>query len=50
METIVRCLGHMRFEATARGYRVIRAQTAEKHGEDSGMSPPEFLLVSFAKE
>ena len=38
--------GGVRFEAQARGHRVICDQPPENGGSDSGMTPPEFLLVS----
>jgi putative redox protein len=46
METVVRYLGNTRFEATARGHRVICDQPVDNQGSDAGMTPPEFLLVS----
>ena len=46
MEIRVQHLGNVRFEATARGHRVICDQPAENGGTDSGMTPPEFLLAS----
>lgn len=46
MEVIVHHRGGVRFEAAARGHRVVCDQPAENHGTDSGMTPPEFLLVS----
>jgi putative redox protein len=46
MEAIIKHLGNMRFEATARGHSVLCDQPAGNSGEDTGMSPPEFLLVS----
>lgn len=46
MEAIVRHLNGVKFEAVARGHRVICDQPAENHGEDAGMTPPEFLLAS----
>ncbi|MBL8240306.1 MAG: OsmC family protein [Bryobacterales bacterium] len=36
----------MRYEAEARGHKVICDQPIDGGGEDSGMTPPEFLLVS----
>jgi uncharacterized OsmC-like protein len=39
-------LGEVTFEAVARGHRVSCDQPAINGGSDSGMTPPEFLLVS----
>ncbi|HLY18602.1 MAG TPA: OsmC family protein [Bryobacteraceae bacterium] len=36
----------MKFEAVARGHRVICDQPEENRGTDAGMTPPEFLLAS----
>ena len=44
METTVRFLDGVRFEAESRGLRVICDQPAENGGQNSGMTPPEFLL------
>ena len=46
MEVTVHHLGKVQFEATARGHRVVCDQPAAMGGADSGMTPPEFLLVS----
>jgi putative redox protein len=46
MEVEVRHLGAVKFEAVTRGHRVICDQPASNGGSDSGMTPPEFLLVS----
>jgi uncharacterized OsmC-like protein len=46
METIVRFLDGVRFEAEARGHTVLCDQPIENGGQDSGMTPPEFLLAS----
>jgi len=46
MEAIIRYQGHSKFEATARGHRVVCDQPLENEGSDKGMTPPEFLLVS----
>ncbi len=46
MEIKVKHLGQAAFEATARGHRVSCDQPHANGGSDSGMSPPEFLLVS----
>jgi putative redox protein len=39
-------LGDVKFEAVTRGHRVISDQPPDNGGTDSGMTPPEFLLVS----
>lgn len=39
-------LGNVKFEAIARGHRVICDQPPANGGADEGMTPPEFLLVS----
>lgn len=46
MEAIIRYQGESKFEATARGHRVVCDQPLENQGSDKGMTPPEFLLVS----
>lgn len=46
MDIKVRYLDGVRFEAQARGHRVICDQPTANKGEDTGMTPPEFLLVS----
>jgi uncharacterized OsmC-like protein len=46
METIIRYLDGVKFEAESRGHRVLCDQPLDIHGTDAGMSPPEFLLVS----
>jgi uncharacterized OsmC-like protein len=46
MEVTIQHLGDVKFEALARGHRVICDQPAENGGSDSGMTPPEYLLVS----
>ena len=46
MEAEILYLGEVKFEAIARGHRVICDQPATLGGSDSGMTPPEFLLVS----
>ena len=46
MEVTIHHLGDVKFEANARGHRVICDQPAENGGSDSGMTPPEYLLVS----
>jgi uncharacterized OsmC-like protein len=44
MEVNIRYQGNVRFEAVARGHRVVSDQPASKGGEDAGMTPPELLL------
>ena len=46
MEAIIRYQGQSKFEATARGHRVVCDQPIENQGSDKGMTPPEFMLVS----
>ena len=46
MEAFVRYGGGVRFEAEARGHRIVSAQPLESGGEDAGMTPPELLLAS----
>jgi len=46
MEVIVQHRGDVKFEAGARGHRVICDQPSDNGGSDTGMTPPEFLLVS----
>ena len=46
MDVEILYLGEVKFEAIARGHRVICDQPATNGGSDSGMTPPEFLLVS----
>jgi putative redox protein len=46
MEVKIQHLGNVTFAATARGHRVICDQPAGNGGSDTGMTPPEFLLVS----
>jgi putative redox protein len=48
MQANVRYLDGVRFEAEARGHRVICDQPVENKGADTGMSPPEFLLISLS--
>ena len=42
----VQHLGNAKFSAATRGHVVICDQPPSNGGEDSGMTPPEFLLVS----
>ncbi|MBZ5726699.1 MAG: OsmC family protein [Acidobacteriia bacterium] len=46
MEVTIQHLGNVKFEASARGHRVICDQPPDNGGSDSGMTPPEYLLVS----
>ncbi len=46
MEVTVHHLGNVKFEAVARGHRVMCDQPPANGGADTGMTPPEFLLVS----
>lgn len=46
MEAVIRYLGNVKFEATARGHRVLCDQPVDNSGTDKGLTPPEFLLVS----
>ncbi len=46
MEIRVQHLGNAKFEASARGHRIICDQPPTNGGADEGMTPPEFLLVS----
>jgi uncharacterized OsmC-like protein len=46
MEVSVQYLNGVKFEASARGHRVLCDQPVDDGGLDSGMTPPEFLLVS----
>ncbi len=46
MEVRVEYLDNVKFAATTRGHRVVCDQPPANGGSDSGMTPPEFLLVS----
>ncbi len=46
MEIRVRHLNGVKFEAETRGHRIVCDQPANNGGEDTGMTPPEFLLAS----
>jgi putative redox protein len=46
MELTIRHLGGVKFDASTRGHRVVCDQPSSNGGSDSGMTPPEFLLVS----
>jgi uncharacterized OsmC-like protein len=46
MTVSIRYLNGVKFEAEARGHRVLCDQPADNGGADEGMTPPEFLLAS----
>jgi len=46
MDVTVRYLEGVRFEAEARGHRLISDQPPEAKGGDQGMTPPELMLAS----
>lgn len=46
MEAIIRYTDGVKFEAEARGHKVLCDQPRDNGGEDAGMAPPEFLLAS----
>ncbi len=46
MEALIQYKDGAKFEAGCRGHRVLCDQPVSNSGEDAGMSPPEFLLVS----
>lgn len=46
MNVKIQHLGGVKFEATARGHRVLCDQSAGNGGTDSGMTPPEFLMAA----
>jgi putative redox protein len=46
MEAVIRHLANLKFEAVARGHKIVCDQPPENGGSDAGMTPPEFLLVS----
>lgn len=48
MEVVAERLSDSKFEITARGHHAISDQPLDNGGEDSGMTPPEFLLGSLA--
>jgi uncharacterized OsmC-like protein len=48
MEVSATYLGGVKFEAEARGHRVICDQPVAGGGADEGMTPPEYLLASLA--
>ena len=46
MEVTIQHRGNVKFEASARGHRVVCDQPLDNGGSDTGMTPPEYLLVS----
>jgi uncharacterized OsmC-like protein len=46
MEIRVEYRGGVKFEASARGHRVVCDQPTGHGGSDGGMTPPEYLLVA----
>jgi putative redox protein len=48
METTVRWTKGVQFLVDARGHQAICDQPAQNGGEDTGMTPPEFMLASLA--
>jgi uncharacterized OsmC-like protein len=46
MEVLIQHLGGVGFEASTRGHRVLCDQPPDNGGRDSGMTPPEYLLVA----
>jgi uncharacterized OsmC-like protein len=46
MEVTIQHLEGVKFEAAARGHRVVCDQPPEHGGSDTGMTPPEFLLAA----
>ena len=48
MEVSAKYVTATKFEAIARGHRVICDQPVENGGTDEGMDPPEFLLTALA--
>ena len=46
MEVTVKHLDQVKFSIQARSHTIVCDQPAENGGEDSGMTPPEFLLAS----
>jgi uncharacterized OsmC-like protein len=48
MEVSANYFGGTKFEAYARGHKVICDQPLDNGGSDAGMTPPEFLLASLA--
>lgn len=48
LQVNVRHLGGVRFEVDAPGHRAICDQPLRSGGQDTGMTPPEFLLTALA--
>ena len=48
MDITLRYQGGKRFEAVARGHRVVSDQPMDNKGNDTGMTPPELFLSSLA--
>ena len=48
MDISVRYQGGKRFDAVARGHRVVSDQPVDNKGNDTGMTPPELFLSSLA--
>jgi putative redox protein len=46
MEVTIEHTGAVRFEAEARGHKIVCDQPVENGGADEGMTPPEFLLAA----
>lgn len=46
MEVLIEYRGGVKFEASARGHRLITDQPLDHGGQDAGMTPPELLLAS----
>ncbi len=46
MQSTVRYLGGVKFEAECRGHKVISDQPLDSKGTDEGMTPPELMLAS----
>jgi uncharacterized OsmC-like protein len=46
MEATITYLDGVKFEAEARGHRVVCDQPTDNGGADEGMTPPEFMLAS----
>lgn len=46
MELIVKHIDGVRFEARARGHRIVCDQPLDNSGRDTGMTPPELLLAA----
>lgn len=46
MESTVRYLGGVKFEADCRGHKLVSDQPLDAKGTDEGMTPPELLLAS----